>query len=67
MTEARRDMAKAIMDQMQNLGRLRHQSNVDVLADMTRTFKENAGLSVGTGMESYWLLMVDVAQHEVVP
>jgi hypothetical protein len=67
MTELRQDIAKSIKAQMKQIAHVRHCSFDDALASMVITFKENAGLSIGTGMESYWLLMVDVAQHEVVP
>ena len=67
MAELREQMASAIRDQMTALARLRGKPDAEVLSYLTQTYRENAGLSVGTGMESYWLLMVDVATHEVVP
>jgi len=63
MTDLREGMAKAIKDQMLALSRLRGCSQTDALSWMITTFKENSGST----MSSYWLLMVDVAQHEVVP
>jgi hypothetical protein len=67
MNELRGDMAKSIKEQMGSLARLRHCHQAIALDAMIKTFKENAGVSADTSMESYWLLMVDVAQHEVVP
>jgi hypothetical protein len=65
MTDARGKMAEAIKEQTLNLARLRRAHPSQVLSDMTVTFAENADLSAGTEMQSYWRLMADVARTEV--
>lgn len=65
MTDVRSDMADAIREQVFTLARLRSARPLDVLADVTQTYQRNLELSLGTGMESYWRVMIDVAQNAV--
>jgi hypothetical protein len=58
-------MADAIREQVFTLARLRSARPLDVLADVTQTYQDNLELSLGTGMESYWRVMIDVAQNAV--
>ena len=65
MTDTRTDMADAIRDAVFNLARLRSARPLDVLADVTQTYRENLHDSLGTGMESYWRVMIEVAEGPV--
>lgn len=65
MNDTRTKMVEAIKEQTLNLSRLRHAHPSQTLSDVTVTYLENADLSAGTEMASYWLLMADVARTEV--
>ena len=65
MTDTRTDMADAIRDAVFNLARLRGARPLDVLSDVITTYHQNLADSLGTGMESYWRVMIEVAEGPV--
>jgi len=65
MTDTRTEMADAIRDSVFELARHRSARPLEVLADVTQTYRDNLELSLGTSMESYWRVMIEVAEGPV--
>jgi len=75
MTEIRKEMQKAIRDQTFNLARARRIPESEAADIVARSFRQNLADSRGTlqeiedeakgPMESYWKLMIEVADDEV--
>ena len=65
MTNSRADMSKATEDATIKLAHIRSCSKEEAARAVATTYAENLNLSRGTSMESYWRLMVDVADQQV--
>jgi hypothetical protein len=65
VSDTRTEMVDAIRESVFTLARLRSARPLDVLANVTQTYRENLDLSLGTGMESYWRVMIEVAEGPV--
>lgn len=65
MSDYRREATKATEEQIIKLAHIRNCPREQAAREVAATFAENLNLSRRTSMESYWRLMVDVADQQV--
>lgn len=65
MSDYRRETTKATEEQIIKLAHIRTCPREEAARMVAATYAENLKLSRGTSMESYWRLMVDVADQQV--